>query len=140
MTGEEEGAAPGQRRQAVRLEVTLKVRFTLLADEERQPELAALNQGEPLLGRIRDISAGGCLLVSETDLPPETTLDMEITFPDDRQLAMIGQVVRKVPPPSRAGPKGHWLAMRWVGGRQEREFITGFIFRELNFRRQRGLT
>lgn len=127
------------QREYVRLDVTLPVRFTLLVDQPAPPELADFDPDVPLLGRTRDLSAGGCLLESETALPPGTMLDMILFFPNDRELGMIGQVVREVHSIRMAKSRDHWLAVQWVGGSKERDFITNFIFREQAARRQRGL-
>lgn len=124
-----------QRRQFVRLDISVGVKFGILWAPE------PFDGPTPIMFEVktRDISGGGLALVTEIRLMPKTQLDMVIDLPEKR-ISAVGEVVQIHQVETDGEISRYWLGVRFIGiDKSDREFIIKFIFREQIERRRRGL-
>lgn len=124
-----------QRRQFVRLDVSVGVKFGILWAPD------PFDGPTPLIfeGRTRDLSGGGILLITEIRLVPTTQLDMVINLPSKR-ISAVGEVVMIQKVETEQDGNRYWTGIRFIGiEERDRDAIVKFIFREQRERRRRGL-
>jgi len=121
-----------QRRQFVRLDVSLPLTYTILywpRDTRRQ--------GETYQSRTRDLSAGGAQILCPEEYPVGTQLEMDLELPAE-VVHVKAEVVREV---ERLSGGGAWVAVRFLAPSFDtRETIVRYIFEEERKRRRRSLS
>ncbi len=73
-----------ERRRAARLDIPLKLNYTIIEDDDLRG------------GVTKNVSAGGCLLLVSDEIPIETRLELELFLgsSEAESLKLIGRVVR----------------------------------------------
>ena len=73
-----------ERRKTARLDIPIRVRYQVFAQEEGRGAMA------------KDISAGGCLLLAEEDIPLDSTIEFEIFLGqgESESLKLRGRIAR----------------------------------------------
>lgn len=154
-----------QRRGFVRIEVGLDARYTVLARPEGGGEAASGAGGsgparpapagggsgpaadsaggyEVRPARTRDLSAGGCQLVTDEPLAPGTVLELTLDLAPGQRFSTIGEVVRLVtePPSADGRPGKSVLGINFVGlDRRDQDFLCGYVFSRQRELRRKGL-
>lgn len=125
-----------QRRDYVRLDASLPVRFTVVGAPEGFQYDAVLT----LTSRTRDISGGGALLLSPLGLVPGTRIDLLVELPGSQPVHSMAEVVRMAGDDQQMSG-GVWpIGVRFIGmDDRHRESIIRFIFSEQRERRRKGL-
>lgn len=126
-----------QRRHHVRWECSLPVRFYWWASD---PSGAAVASGSGH-GRTGDISGGGMLLITETNLPVGAQLDVQVDL-DQRTIAASCRVLRMTKSVQRDknGTEEFWYGVEWTAiSRRDRDAIVAFIFDQQRRARRKGL-
>lgn len=127
-----------QRRDYVRLDVSLPVRFSVVGVPGGLEYDAVLT----FQTRTRDLSGGGALLLAPLRLVPGSRLDLLIELPDARPVHTPAEVVRLADEQASLEQPGPvWATgVRFIGiDDRDREAIIRFIFGEQRERRRKGL-
>lgn len=123
-----------QRRQYVRLELSLPVRFGVT-----WPIGVYADTDLPIFsGRTRDVSGGGIQLVTQEAIRPGTELALEIKLPEET-VALGGEVVRVVTTIDQGTHKDYVLGVRFTGPQRARDKIVAYVFAQQRLYIKRGL-
>ncbi|HEY8346291.1 MAG TPA: PilZ domain-containing protein [Symbiobacteriaceae bacterium] len=122
---------PVQRRQFVRLDVSLPLTYTIVRWAQDP-----LREGETYRSRTRDISAGGAQILCPEPYPVGTQLDVDLELPG-KVVHLLAEVVRLAEP----APSGeYWVAVRFLSPDEStQQAIIRYIFDEERQRRRKGL-
>ncbi len=127
-----------QRRDYVRLDVSVPVRFSVIGAPDGFEYDAVLT----FATRTRDISGGGALLLAPLRLVSGARLDLLMELPEARAVHTLAEVVRLAPDGAVVEHPGPvWsTGVRFIGiDDRDREAIIRYIFGEQRQRRRKGL-
>ncbi len=125
-----------QRRDFVRLDILLPVRYGVLPEPSVIAEPAAWR-----MGKARDISGGGLLLSTTQSIEMQTWIALDLALPGGLALRTTGRVVRAVEPPAlKREPGVIWYGVQFSGmERRLQDRLVRFIFDEQLKLRRKGL-
>lgn len=136
-----------QRRDFFRLPISLPLRFRTVSlppdfardNTVKKQALAAWSEDRLFnVGRTKDLSGGGLLMITETPLSAGEEVFLELRMPQEL-LRLSGRVVRELAGNQDDGP-GQVVGVEFVGiDEREQDQIIQFIFREERRRRHLGL-
>ncbi|MGI5839564.1 MAG: flagellar brake protein [bacterium] len=105
-----------QRRNFVRLDISLPIRYIALSDKKNAGKVAPEeNLSRP--GRIIDISGGGIQIATSERMRLQTILQLDFQLPRGLRIQASGMIVRRLPAPAT--------------GKSQREYYYGIRFEGL---------
>lgn len=121
-----------QRREHVRVEVTVPVAVRMPNGEQKAPVVS---------GYTADLSAGGVRLNLPQALPSGPDVVLELNLPGTRTLVCEARVVRSGESESARGPKRYWASAQFKGlsGAAQKD-LTKFVFDVQRELIRKGLT
>jgi c-di-GMP-binding flagellar brake protein YcgR len=121
-----------QRRNFVRFDTKLKISFNLIKDY-------ITDYTQTFTGETIDVSGGGLMMATDTDVPKEELVDVQLELGSDNVVSAVGRVVRLTDRNDQSNPRYLLGLVFDVIEEKDRDKIIRFIFEKQRELRQRGL-
>jgi c-di-GMP-binding flagellar brake protein YcgR len=121
-----------QRRNFVRFYARLNISFNLITEY-------ITDYSQTFTGETIDISGGGLMMATDTKVPKEEMIDVQLKLSSDNVVSAVGRVVRLTDRNESGNPRYLLGLVFDVIEEKDRDKIIRFIFEKQRELRQRGL-